>query len=299
MNERRTNHGAVVCNGSLYAIGGQNGGCFALDTMERISVMDLVSSFTKTDKENKPWETLQCRLSARRYGCSTATVHNRYILVAGGRGWTDRMVSTVDVIDSGQASGDQPCSVFTGPSLNIDRTWFGIAVVGSCVYVVGGLGDGERYLNSVEYLEFKDHETNSNNATSVFPSSLSWTIHKELILKKPVYGHAVVHLRSCLVVSGGESMVSSGPSCRSVEVLDTKRNKVWVLPELTVKRYHHSMVPLCIGIVCIGGYPSCESSERISLMDKNSALFSRLLELSDVQLLSMCMKGKRKATFMD
>ena len=101
-------------------------------------------------------------------------------------------------------------------------------------------------------------------------------LHVDLALTESRWGHAVARVGSCLVVSGG-CPGSSWYRLRSVEVMDTKRNKVWkMVPEMTGIRVAHTMVTLSTGIVCIsGGLES--SSEKLSLMDKNSVVFRNLL----------------------
>ena len=127
MNERREGLAAVVCNGYVYAIGGG-----MLDSIERIQVSDLLSSanLNKTEKET-PWKTLECRLSTTHaWSSSAAVVQNRYIVIGGGKN------GNVDILDISQAS--QPF-IFQGPSLNVPRSYFGMAAIGSRVYAVGGL----------------------------------------------------------------------------------------------------------------------------------------------------------------
>ena len=139
------------------------------------------------------------------------------------------------------------------------------------------------YMNytyiSVEYLDLSD--SGQMNA-SVYWSGLSWTKHKQLKLSEPRFDHVVVRVGSCLIVSGGHNDLINvgGPFPRSVEILDTNHDKVWVLPPQTnVSRSIHSMVALSNGILTISGF-SPNSCEILSLIDKNSALFKRLSEKS-------------------
>ena len=64
MNETRKSLAAVVCNGSLYAIGGRNDRRSVLKTIERIDIIDLLAQ-RKRDEENL-WESLTCQLSEAR-----------------------------------------------------------------------------------------------------------------------------------------------------------------------------------------------------------------------------------------
>ena len=276
MNEARSSLAAVVCNGSVYAIGGKHDRFSVLNTIERIDIIHLLSP-KKCDKEN-PWFTLTSQLSKAREYFSAAAIHNRYIVVAGGWSIDVGALASVEIIDTVQES--QP-HVFPGPPLNVPRVFFGMTVIGSCMYVVGGLShdllEAEAF-KSVEYLKLSDSrgEGTNNNATSMFPSSLSWAIHEDLALNEPRCGHAVARVGSCLVVSGG-SPSTSHPSAQSVEIMDTKRNKVWkLIPEMTVPRIWHTMVSISTGIFCISG-SGVNAYEQLSLMDQNSVVFRKLL----------------------
>ena len=275
MNEARSCHAAVVCNGSVYVIGGHNYRRSFLNTIERIDMIDLLSP-KNLDKKNQ-WETLTCRLSHKRATCSAVAIQNRYIVVVGGCGKFQRALASVEIIDTVQQS--QPY-LFPGPPLNVPRCYVGMTVIGSCIYVVGGVSlDFEAEgLKSVEYLKLSDSRCveTRNNATSLFPSTLSWAIHEELALSESRWGHAVARVGSCVVVSGGWPR-SSQPVLQSVEIMDTKCNKVWkMVPEMTVPRRYHNMVALSTGIICISGLGE-NSCEILSLIDKNSAVFRNLL----------------------
>ena len=207
------------------------------------------------------------------------TIHNRYIVVAGGWGSRDvKYLTSVEIIDTVQESSPY---IFPGPPLNVPRQYFGMTVIGSYIYVVGGTShdSSAEALRSIENLKVRDSrdEKTSINGTSVSPPSLSWTKHQELALSEPRYAHAVARVGSCLVVSGGCPCFGQ-PPLRSVEVMDTKRNKVWkIVPELTVPRIWHTMVSISTGIVCISGGRRVDFCEILSLMDKNSVVFRNLL----------------------
>ena len=202
MNETRKSLAAVVCNGSLYAIGGRNDCDSFLNTIERIDINHFLSP-RKCDQEN-PWETLTCRLSEARVFCCTASIRDRYIVVAGGWGPDGAALASVDIIDTVQESQQ---FVLPGPHLNVPRASFGMTVIGSCIYVVVGVSHDleAEALKSVEYLKLSDScdDGTRNNATSVLSASLPWKIHEDLALSEPRDGHAVARAGSCLVVSGG------------------------------------------------------------------------------------------------
>ena len=260
----RSYHAAVVCNDGVYAIGGY-GGRNALDTIERIDVEDLLRK--PSTNNSKKWTTLKCRLSTERDDWpGAAAVHNRFIVVAGGRNRASGVLSLVDIIDT--TVKDQH-TVIAGPSLSVPRTFCGMSVVGHCLYVVGGHNNRES-LNSVEYLEFSSDHNDTMIAQSIFPSSSTWTIHSHLVLSQPRYQHAITTVGSCLIIAGGCNK-SSG----SVEVLDSKNNVVWPLPPLTQARRAGSMVALTNEIVAFGGY-DLDTCESLPLIDMKVQLMVRL-----------------------
>ena len=277
MNEGRAALAAVVCNGCVYAIGG-----WGRDSIERIDVSDLLSSayLNKTEKKT-PWKTLQCRLSTDG-SCLAAVVQKRFIVV--GR---TNCNGNVDILDTAQAS--QPF-IFQGPSMNVPRIYFGMAAIGSRVYVIGGKKIiGPEELDSVEYLDLLTDSGNDERdfEESTFAPSLSWKMYKDLVLPIPRFRHSVVRVGSCLLVVGGHSgdrFSVENKKEHSVEVFDTKRNKVWRLPGMTTGLGQHiTAVAYSNGIVnnevAIGDeLKPCQTLERLPLMDKNSVVYKRLLD---------------------
>ena len=196
MNSNRHFFAAVVCHGALYAIGGEPPDFpIVFDTIERIDVGDLLCP-SWSENEIKKWKTLECRLSSGKYACAAAVVQDRFIVVAGGK-CHSRDLSSVDIVDT---SSESQCIVISGPPLNVDRCYFGMAVVGQRVYAVGGWGG--IYLDSVEYLEFEDwRKAGSRNPTiSALPfTNKSWKIHQDLVLGTGINMHGVVRMGSCLI----------------------------------------------------------------------------------------------------
>ena len=280
LQEKRRNLASVVCNGAVYVIGGYNGDT-ALDTIERIHVGDLLhssSSSSSCSNSSNGWKMLNCRLTSKRLSCAAVSVSDRFIVVAGGSSSIlDNCVSSVDILDT--ASGN-PYSVVSGPSLKEGRSGLAMAVVRSRIYAVGGWGIAS-CPESVEYLEFDDWLDAPTATSSVALSTKSWTVHKELILKKPRARLFAVQVGSCLVVAGGCD--DSFFSVYAVEVLDTVRNMLWELPDLTVRRDICGMISLSNTLAVItqssGNRISCET---LSLVDKKSWLFARLLEMGKV-----------------
>ena len=86
---------------------------------------------------------------------------------------------------------------------------------------------------------------------------------------------------SCLVVAGGYD--DSYKSVYAVEVLDTVRNLVWELPDLTKRRGGCDLVSSSNTLAVISHSSGEEfSCETLSLVDKKSWLFARLLEIGKV-----------------
>ena len=238
LNGPRSSHAAVVCNGGLYVIGGYDDQK-KLDTIERIDVEDLLQ--VPPSNNSKNWTTLKCRLSTERDDWpGAAAVHNRFIVVAGGRNSASGVLSSVDIIDT--TVKDQH-TVIAGPSLSVPRCCCGMAAIGSCLYVVGGGGSKKNEPgDSVEYLEF----TCSENASSLFPSG-RWTIHETLDLPKTLTVHAVAKVGKCMIVAGIERNFL-------VQILDTQRNVVWSLPTPTCEEGdgdYYTMVATSMEIIAI------------------------------------------------
>ena len=263
MNQKRAGHGAVVCNGAVYVMGGSNAGS-SFDCIERIGSTDLLQpSSTSSITRKSSWVTLTCRLSTGRCGCCAVVVHNRYIVVMGG--WNRGTLWSVDIIDTNNHT------VIAGPSMTVPRQLCVSAVIGNRIFVVGGCNE-DGNLDSVEYLDFArpcDHEkTNKDTATTLIPFSSTWITHSHLVLSNARSSCAVVAMGSCLVVAGGR-----GNS--TVEVLDTHRNRVWNLSLLGNGREGCSLVTIANQITMIGG---CENrtSATFSLVDKHTWCFRRL-----------------------
>ena len=257
MNRGRSGHAAVVCNGGVYVMGGYNR--VTLDCIERIDANDLLrSSFTTTTTQDSYWTTLTCRLSTGRVGCCAVAVHNRYIVVMGGR--SNRYWSSVDIIDASNHT------LIEGPSMTVPRSYFDSAVVGHRIFVVGGRNN-DNVLDSVEYLDFAE-QRNDDSLTTVISFSSAWTTHSELVLSNPRAFCAMVAVGSCLVVAGGRGNLS-------VEVLDTLRNRVWNLRRLQEQRWCCSMVTVANQVAVVGGWfhPTCAT---LPLMDRNTWCFRRL-----------------------
>ena len=280
LQEKRRRLASVVCNGAVYAIGGHNGRT-ALDTIERIHVGDLLpSSSSSCSNSSTGWKMLNCRLTSKRYGCAAVAVSDRFIVVTGGciSGY-DNCLSSVEILDT--ASGN-PYSVVSGPPLKEGRSAFALAVVGPRIYAVGGWKTlFASCLKSVEYLEFDGWLDAPTAASTVALSTKSWTVHKKLVLNKSRAVFSAVQVGSCLVVAGGCD--DSYQSVFAVEVLDTVRNLVWELPDLTKRRGGCDLVSSSNTLAVISHSSGEEfSCETLSLVDKKSWLFARFLEIGKV-----------------
>ena len=246
-------------------MGGYNRVRGYLDCIEQIDANDLLqSTLTASNKHERHWTTLNCRLSTGR-GCCAVAVHNRYIIVVGGY-YNDRCLSSVDIIDASNHT------VIAGPSMAVPRQLCSSAVVSHHIFVVGGENEhGD--LDSVEYLDYAtpcDNDQAKSKTGSRFISfSPTWTTHSELRLFDARRPCAMVAMGSCLVVAGG--------SRQTLEVLDTHRNRVWNLPPLDNHRNGCSMVTVANQVAVIGGWrnPTCAT---MPLMDKNTWCFRRLCE---------------------
>ena len=197
-HEQRSDLCAVVCNGSLFAIGGRDCLTF-LDTMERIPLSAFGSDWKTTttaslsaensslcqesrqesyNERNKTWKTVHGRLSSPRVGCAAVAVHNRYIVVMGGCNEDMQPLATTDIIDtkgtsyadSGGERNENKTSlalvIDSGPVMNYGRCRLGAAVVDDLIFVVGGGGggseNGESLTGMVECISFEAHRALHN-----------------------------------------------------------------------------------------------------------------------------------------
>ena len=257
MKKSRRALAAVVCNGSLYALGGHNGNS-SLDCIERINVNDLVQPPSATTSSHKKWKRLVCRLSTARHGCCAAAVHNRYIVVMGGYSWGQYLkLSSVDIVDTSYHT------VIAGPSMAVPRYGCASAVMGHRIFVVGDDTD-----KSVEYLDFRkpcDNERTMKDFPK--PCSSTWMTHPDLVLSVP-RACAVATVGSCLLVSGGDE---------PTEVLDTYRNRVGTFLLVEKDRSWCTIVTAANHIAVIGGHWNA-SCATVAVMDKNMWFFCKLRE---------------------
>ena len=265
MNKARYGHASVVCNGGVYVMGGYNGNS-SLDCIEQINATDLLQpSSTSSSSKKSHWTTLTCRLSAKRWGCCAAAVHNRYIVIMGG--YHDRNLSSVDIIDTNNHT------VTAGPRMTVPRTWCASEVVGHRIFVAGGRNE-HGMLHSVEYLDdttpWDSDETEKETGSTFTSFSPTWITHSELRLSELRGSCAMVAVGSCLVVAGRQ-----GHS--TVEVLDTRRNRVWNLRPVGNDREGFSLVTVANQVAVIGGWRTT-SCATLPLMDRNSWCFRRLCE---------------------
>ena len=129
----------------------------------------------------------------------------------------------------------------------------------------------------MEYLVFDDWFQEPPQGSSLPTlTTTTWKIHKYLVLGNRRCGRGTVRVGSCLVVVGGQG--SGSGTMRSVEVLDTQRNTMWHLPDIAVGRSVCSIAVLSTGIFVMD-YDMEDSGETLSLVDKNSACFVRLMAL--------------------
>ena len=301
LNDRRRDLVAVVCRDQVYAIGGFGDDNYnnltTLDIIESIQVSSLLEAketLTTTRQNNNQWTRLQCRLSSPRSKFAAVVVHNRYIVILGGRNHMRQDLSSVDIIDTAPPhnnnSNGEP-TIVAGPSMNWTRSSFGAAVVDNQIFVVGGWVN-EMQSTSVESLMFqqqpqdKDHTNSNSNVSCTFPNS-SWRMEPHLSLSCPRAAHAVVKVGSCLVVAGGYCE-NHGSWTNSVDVLDVQRGIVWSLPSLTIPRqYGCSMVTLSDCLLVLGGDDLEDSVESLPLTvyQKHERCFKFLKFLLEIEFL--------------
>ena len=303
LNDERRDLVAVVCRDNVYAIGGHCDGIYSYytvwDTIESIqvsSLLEMTETSTTTRQNNNQWTRLQCHLSSPQYECAAVVVHNRYIVILGGRSRMGQDLSSVDIIDTAPPHNNnngEP-TIVAGPSMNSTRSSFGAAVMDNHIFVVGGWVN-DRRSTSVESLLFqrqpqdkdKDHTNSNSNVSWTFPNS-SWRMEPHLSLSSPRYSHAMAKVGSCLVVAGGCCGNRGSLTFTSVEVLDVQRGIVWSLPNLTIPRAGGcSMVTLSDCLLVLGGDVAEDSVESLALTvyQKHERCFKFLKFLIEIEFL--------------
>ena len=301
LNDKRSDLVAVVCRDKVYAIGGLGNSNYdpTLDTIESIQVSSLLETTetsTMTRQNNNQWKRLQCCLSSLRSQCAAVVVHNRYIVILGGRIGMGQLLSSVDIIDTAPPqnnnnSNGEP-TIVAGPSMNLARYAFGAAVVDNQIFVVGGWVNSGR-STSVESLLFqeqpqdKDHSNSNSNVTCTFANS-SWRMEPHLSLSSHRDCHAVAKVGSCLVVAGGYCGNHESWTHAPVEVLDVQRGVVWSLPNLTIRRPRGcSMVTLSDCLLVLGGNYSedCVESLALTVYQKHERCYKFLKFLIEIEFL--------------
>ena len=271
MNKKRACHAGVVCNGRLYAIGGSPDSRTAR-SVEKIDIPDLFQTTTNPNLQDKKlWTKLKCRLFFNAAGCSATAVRDRFIVVHGVQNSNGTTTSEVQIIDTAAANGQH--TVTLGPCLNQTRTFFGMAAIGSRIYAVGGMKENMALVESVESWEF-DEEWAVKNANASGPSEWTscWHEHPDLFLHTNGVYASVISMGSCLVVQ----------CLKTVLVLDPQINVLWSLPKPppTGASLLANMLLLSHGITMIGWIQGDCCGEVLPLMEKNSAMFARLLTWS-------------------
>ena len=248
-----------------------------------------------TRQNNNQWTRLQCHLSSPRRECAAVVVHNRYIVILGGRNRMRQHLSSVDMMDTGPPhnnnSNVEP-TIVAGPSMNLARYAFGAAVVDNRIFVVAGYVNREP-STSVESLLFQQQPqdndyTNSNSSVSCTFANSSWRMEPHLSLSSPQGAHAVAKVGSCLVVAGGSCGNRGSLTYNSVEVLDVQRGIVWSLPNLNIqRRYGCSMVTLSDCLLLLGGNDSedCVESLPLTVYQKHEHCFKFLKFLIEIDFL--------------
>ena len=301
LNDKRRSLVAVACHDKVYAIGGvahdNYGGYSLLDTMESIQVSSLLETMetsTMTRQNNNQWTRLQCRLPSPRSHCAAVVVHNRFIVILGGRADMGHNLSSVDIVDTAPPRNNNnnsngEATIVAGPSMNSTRYAFGAAVMDNRIFVVGGCVNFVRRSTSVESLLFqqqpqdkdKDHTHSNSNMSCTFPNS-SWRMEPHLSLSSPQDSHAVAKVGSCLVVAGGWNETQTN----SVEVLDVQRGVVWSLPDLTIQRPNGcSMVTLSDCLLVLGGNSAEVESLALTVYQKHERCYKFLKFLIEIEFL--------------
>ena len=173
MTMARADHCAQVCNGFVYAMGGED-----TRSVERIPIsafsaqqtnpraLSAASSTTRTTTRTRTkastratWQTMPYQLSHGRSGSASVMVRNRFLVLLGGRDDTVyetpdvKALATLDIIDTVHSV----VVTNAGPSMKVARRICGACLVNeTTLWVVGGTDcyhGTDITLNSVESID--------------------------------------------------------------------------------------------------------------------------------------------------
>ena len=131
----RYSHGAAVCNGSVFAVGGQDANGNYLASVE-------VAPITAAGQLGN-WSLASSGLSTGRAYAGVA-VYRGHVYACGGRDGSGAALASCEIFDGSAWS--------TAGALLAARHSFGMAVVGTQLYAVGGVGAAGAALATVDAL---------------------------------------------------------------------------------------------------------------------------------------------------
>lgn len=228
----RYGHASVVIGNHLYVFGGRNAGF--LNGVERAVI--------NRDGSLGPFATVpQVSLATARYG-HIAVVAGNYLYIIGGA----RSNGVLQDVERATISGDGSLSTFasiSGASLIIARSRHTAQVIGSYLYVFGGLG-GASSLNSVERASLAD-----DGSLGSFASVSGIT------LKVARHSHTTAVIGNYLYALGG---VGSGPLNSIERATFNASGSVATfedLPDVTLAagRYRHTQAVVRGYVYVLGG----------------------------------------------
>ena len=216
LNQCRAEHGTVLCGNKVWVLGGR--------TSE-----ELLDSIECLDLNSKPlnWVTLDVKLSCRKTACAAVAVDSLVYIMGGSS--EGGCLDHVDILDT------KTKKLYRGPPLITGRFGCASVLLGNTIHLVGGQDATGTALDTIEML-----------LVGTFKST--WKICS-ITLSTPRVYPALCVVGHCLLIIGGCG--SNKRAFGSVQVLDTKRNAVWSLPEIPQARFGCTAIALSKSCVVV------------------------------------------------
>ncbi len=191
MNEYRFDFQAVIIQGYMYAIGGEN----ANDSVERAQLL--------TNGNLGPWQYVNELPVTSFVQFGAVTANNSIYLIGGGEYWSDIILNTVERATVNADSTLSTWSILSSTLLDPSGD-FVTVVANNRIYVIGG-ADATSVLNTVEYADL-----NTDGTLGPFVWS---TTH----LTMPEGGLSGIYFQNHIYVTGGK-VVEGGAGPKPTEV---------------------------------------------------------------------------------
>lgn len=171
-------------------------------------------------------------MKAKRQECAVASLSNGCVVVSGGLGGWNEYLDSVELFDP-----NSTCRSYL-PALNYKRAAHVSCRIHNAVYVIGGWGEHNRDLSSVEMLDVTQWIEHGDDEHQTLPmkkeTSPQWKLLSESPMPTARCNMASVVIDDSIYVIGG---YGGGEALNTVEIFDTKTCKWSTAPSIHVPRW--------------------------------------------------------------